>query len=292
MEFVILDLEWNGTYSKRKNGFFNEIIEFGAVKVNDRLCVEDTFSILVKPQIGKKLSSKVKNLTNISSEELGLGIPYTKAVSKFKKFLGDGVLMTWGTSDILALMENHKYYLGTDRLNYISEYINLQSFCERRVYYEKGKQMGLSTAAQLLGIDEQGIEHHRALDDSLLALACFRKLYDAEELKQFFEDASQDEFYEKMRFKTTILCDLSNPLLKDADMSFMCPQCGAKAKKDDEWEFKNKSYRAKFQCPRCGEEFKGRVQFKLKYEGVVVKKSVAALKEEEPNEDPVPAEEG
>ena len=34
--------------------------------------------------------------------------------------------------------------------------------------------MGLSTAAQLLGIDVQGMEHHRALDDSLLALACFR----------------------------------------------------------------------------------------------------------------------
>ena len=32
MEYVILDLEWNGTYSRRKQGFINEIIEFGAVK--------------------------------------------------------------------------------------------------------------------------------------------------------------------------------------------------------------------------------------------------------------------
>ena len=231
MEFVILDLEWNGTYSKRKSGFFNEIIEFGAVKVNDRLCVEDTFSVVVKPQIGKKLSSKVKNLTNISSEELGLGVTYTRAVSKFKKFLGNAVLMTWGTSDILALMENHQYYWGTDRLDYIEGYVNLQSFCERRVYYERGKQMGLSTAAQLLGIDVQGMEHHRALDDSLLALACFRRLYDEEELKPFFEDASKNQFYDKMRFKTTILCDLSNPLLKDADMSFECPACGG----EKEW---------------------------------------------------------
>ena len=41
-------------------------------------------------------------------------------------------------------------------MDYITAYINQQSFCEQRVYYEKGKQMGLSTAAQLLGIDEQG----------------------------------------------------------------------------------------------------------------------------------------
>ena len=290
MEFVILDLEWNGTYSKRKSGFFNEIIEFGAVKVNDRLCVEDTFSVVVKPQIGKKLSSKVKNLTNISSEELGLGVTYTRAVSKFKKFLGNSVMMNWGTSDFLALMENHQYYWGTDRLDYIEGYVNLQSFCERRVYYERGKQMGLSTAAQLLGIDVQGMEHHRALDDSLLALACFRRLYDEEELKPFFEDASKDQFYDKMRFKTTILCDLSNPLLKDADMSFECPACGAEAKRNGEWEFKNKSYRADFRCPCCGGEFKGRIQFKLKYEGVVVKKTTAR-KEEEPAGEMAAAEE-
>ena len=34
MNFVILDLEWNGTYSRRLKGFMNEIIEFGAVKVD------------------------------------------------------------------------------------------------------------------------------------------------------------------------------------------------------------------------------------------------------------------
>ena len=150
--------------------------------------------------------------------------------------------------------------------------------------------MGLSTAAQLLGIDVQGMEHHRALDDSLLALACFRRLYDEEELKPFFEDASKDQFYDKMRFKTTILCDLSNPLLKDADMSFECPACGAEAKRNGEWEFKNKSYRADFRCPCCGGEFKGRIQFKLKYEGVVVKKTTDR-KEEEPAGEMAAAEE-
>ena len=37
MNFVILDLEWNGTYSRRLKGFMNEIIEFGAVKVDECL---------------------------------------------------------------------------------------------------------------------------------------------------------------------------------------------------------------------------------------------------------------
>ena len=34
MDIVILDLEWNGTYSRRLKGYINEIIEFGAVTVS------------------------------------------------------------------------------------------------------------------------------------------------------------------------------------------------------------------------------------------------------------------
>ena len=70
MNFVMLDLEWNGTYSRRLKGFMNEIIEFGAVKVDECLHVLDTFDALVRPQVGKKISGKIKTLTNITNEEL------------------------------------------------------------------------------------------------------------------------------------------------------------------------------------------------------------------------------
>ena len=40
--YVILDLEWNGTYSRRIKGFINEIIEFGAAKVDESLNILDT----------------------------------------------------------------------------------------------------------------------------------------------------------------------------------------------------------------------------------------------------------
>ena len=43
MNFVILDLEWNPSYSKKLKGFINEIIEFGAIKVNSDLEIIDTF---------------------------------------------------------------------------------------------------------------------------------------------------------------------------------------------------------------------------------------------------------
>ena len=131
MSYVILDLEWNGSYSKVLHKFVNEIIEIGAVKLDDELNVCDTFTMLVAPKIGKKLCSKVKQLTKITNEELkDDGVSFIKAISLFSDFLGDGVLMTWSDSDLHALIENYSYYTGRTRLPFLSRYCNLQSYCE------------------------------------------------------------------------------------------------------------------------------------------------------------------
>ena len=116
MDFVILDLEWNGTYSRRLKGFMNEIIEFGAVKVDENLNILDTFSALVRPPVGKKLSGKIKTLTNLTNEDLATGLQFMQVMSQFKKWMGKAILMTWGTSDILALIENCKYFCGSERI--------------------------------------------------------------------------------------------------------------------------------------------------------------------------------
>lgn len=85
MSFVVLDLEWNGSYSGKEHRFVNEIIEFGAVKTDENLNIIDRFEMLISPQIGKKLCSKVKKLTKITNEELREnGCTFMHAVSEFK----------------------------------------------------------------------------------------------------------------------------------------------------------------------------------------------------------------
>ena len=51
-----------------------------------------------------------------------------------------------------------------------------------------------------------------------------------------------------------------------------CDICGRRAQREGDWVLKNKSYRADFHCKNCRNKFYGRVQFKLKYDGLVVKK--------------------
>ena len=60
MFYVIMDLEWNNSYNKYKKCFVNEVLEIGAVMADEELEVIDTFSVIIKSQLIKKLSGRVK----------------------------------------------------------------------------------------------------------------------------------------------------------------------------------------------------------------------------------------
>lgn len=286
MNFVILDLEWNGSYSKTHKRFYNEIIEFGAVKIDENLNITDTFSMFVTPQIGKKLNSRITQLTHITTEELKEAHNTFLKVSKnFEEFLGDAVLMTWGTSDILALMENYKYYTESSVPNCLTKYCDLQYYCQHMLnMYDRSKQMGLSTCADLLNINSEDLTLHRALTDAELSLMCFRKLYDEGKISDYIK-VCDEEFYRKLTFKTTYITDINNPLVDESKMGFDCPNCKTPAKRSTKWKIKNRSFRAKFLCNNCGSEFTGRVIYKLRYEGVTVHKKIIPVKPKEENEE-------
>lgn len=284
MKLIILDLEWNGTYSRRLKGYINEIIEFGAVKVDETLTVVDTFHAFVRPQVGKKISGKIRTLTRLSNEDLVDGMLFMQAVSRFKKWAGDSLLMTWGTSDLLALIENCRYFCGDGHIPFLTKYVDLQRYCESRLPGIGTMQMGLSTCAQLLGIHEEESEHHRALNDSILSLECFRVLYQKDAFESMIQDADDPDFYPRLTFKTVILSDWEHPMVRGADMTILCDRCGLEAEQLSDWIVRNKSFRADFYCPHCDYRFTGRIQFKLKYDGLIVKKKNLPFQEESQEE--------
>lgn len=278
MSFVILDLEWNGSYSSVLHRFVNEIIEFGAVKTDSELNIIDTFSVLIKPQIGKKLCSKVKELTKITNEELfERGIPFLDAVNRFTDFSADSVLMTWGTSDIHALIENYSYFTGDARLPFLKKYCNLQAYCEGCLDLHKPScQLGLSSCAELLGIDFSQEEQHRAFADAELSLECLKILTQAENNKPLdgYIMSVDDGFYDRMTFKTHFITDLKSSEIDKKQMKFNCNLCGRQAKRTTEWKLHNKTFSAEFLCKRCKHSFIGRISFKKKFNEVVVKKKI------------------
>lgn len=278
MEYIILDLEFNGTYSKSRHRFFNEIIEFGAVKLDEQLNIIETFSELIKPQVSKKMNSHVSALTHITLDELKQSNnSFSRVISKFRKFLGDGVLMTWSNSDILVLMENYRYFFGNDRLSFLQYYVNMQKYCERAIgYSDKAHQLGLSACAEMLGIVFEENELHRAYNDAELTAACFKALYD-EELLSGYIYRCDDDFYRRVTFKNYNICDLKDPDVDRREMYFNCELCGRRALRRSKWRLKNKSFRAAFRCIRCRKDFEGRIVFKKCYDHVSVIKKTAEL---------------
>ena len=273
MSLVILDLEWNGSYSKRVHHYVNEIIEYGAVKVDEDFNVLDEFSILVKPEIGKKLSSHIAELTHISNDELfNNGISFIEASERFGEFSKDCPILTWGTSDILTLMDNFNYYTGDSEIKFLKSYCNLQEYCEYKLdLHDPASQLGLINCAEVLGIKKDEDELHRASTDAKLSLECLKRTYDKEKFEGFVTPAN-DEFYHRMTFKNKQITDINNPLIDKSQLYFICDECNIRAEQLTHFKVKNKNFVAKFRCPKCRKQFNGRISMRLKFDGLTMKK--------------------
>lgn len=276
MSYVILDLEWNGSYSKLLHKFVNEIIEIGAVKVDDELNITDTFSVLITPKISKKLCNKVMSLTKITNEELNdSGIGFIKAISMFSDFLGDSVLLTWSDSDLHALIENYSYYTGNMKLPFLSGYCNLQKYCESCINLnDSSAQLGLSACAQIAGIEFSQEEQHRALADAYLSFKCLCYFIKSKPIDKFIVDAGDADFYNRLMFKNYFITDINSPEIDKSQMGFCCKNCSREIKQISKWRVHNKSFTADFYCSSCKIKFSGRVSFKKKYDGIIIKKKL------------------
>lgn len=281
MEYVIFDLEWNGAYNKKIGGYFNEIIEIGAVKMNAKLKITDTMQIMIKPAVSKRLSAIVKNLTHLENKDLMDGVTFDQAVKQFSKWTAssDCLIMSWGTTDLLVLLENCKYFYGVSHIPFLKNFTDLQQYCQIMVGTYGQNHLGLVSAANLLHIDIAGAELHRALDDSKLSAAVFKKIYMPSTIEDYIKDATKTDFYERLTHKNSILSDIKNPLVRKSDLYFTCPLCGGRLKRLQLWMFKGRAFRSRFHCSRCKLDFAARVQIKTLYDGVTVKRTIKEITE-------------
>ena len=114
MNYIVFDLEWNQCpYGKeRENDKLPfEIIEIGAVKLNEQFEIIDNFQCLVQPMVYKKLHYRTQDIIGLSMKDLEKGSPFYRAIREFLKWCGeDRIFCTWGSMDLLELQRNMKYY--------------------------------------------------------------------------------------------------------------------------------------------------------------------------------------
>lgn len=277
MNYIIMDLEWNNAYMKSTQKFVNEIIEIGAVKLNEELEIVDTYSELIKPVVSKKLRTRIKNLTHITNEELLGGKPLQDAISQLEQWVGeDAIVMTWGDTDVRTMLTNFKCFLKKDKIDFIKKYADLQRYCQCFINMENIQQAGLSYAAECLEIDAEKYPHHRALDDSLLSAECFKKVFNKDKLDEFIKVCDAD-FYARLAFKPYVIKSKNDPLIDKNLFNCYCDICGGKVETKKKWKFMNQSFRGIFYCENCNREFRVNLRIKKFYDRLDIKRNYSEI---------------
>ena len=168
MNYIIFDLEWNQCGSEceimtEPVCLPGEIIEIGAVKLDDAFKKIDELRLYIKPQYYTKLHRRIVTLTGIRNqvlEEQGLSFP--QAYEKFMAFCGEEYsFMTWSRSDLPILIDNMLLH-GIDVSNLPDTYDLQRIFCNEIMRFSR--KMSLDDALSVL--NEKGDVAHDALNDS------------------------------------------------------------------------------------------------------------------------------
>lgn len=262
MYYVTLDLEWNQAYAQKALAvqrqlacrLRGEVIQIGAVKLDENMNICGSYQIIVKPRYFKKIHRHVSELTGISQEKMDLGTPLEEAAERFKRWCGnDYAFLTWGPDDIPMLKEN----LNANGIpgDWVGEVYDLQKIFNVRTD-GLSKQRSLEYAMDYFEIP-QNLPAHDALNDAYFTALVAQKLDVPDAIKTYVSSNGEnleegvlgdadagDEGY------VTIDELLDDELIK----SPACPICGEKMHElGKPLHSKGQKYTLYFGCEKDGE---------------------------------------
>ncbi len=182
MRFIILDLE--ATCTDNRNIYFdNEVIEIGAVKIENKQVI-DEFQSFVRPVVNTELTEFCKNLTSINQSDVDNAEIFPNVLDIFLNWCYDGItnkndvlFCSWGFYDRHQLEKDCERYKINS--NFISNHISLkhQFHYVDKKHTISTKGMSMTKALRILNIPLDGI-HHRGIDDAKNIAKIFIKFYD------------------------------------------------------------------------------------------------------------------
>lgn len=282
MEYIILDLEWDNVYYTPEKRFVNQILQIGAVKLDESFNLIDTFDITVRSAVSDKVSGRFTKLTGITKEKMLSGVPLERAVEEYNVFSSSAdVTMTWSTTDLYTIVENQKTLLG-DKIKFnFNKYLDLQKLVQGEMRgrgFDTKNQISLEAAANIFGIDTTEFELHTALDDSLLCSELLKICYN----KNFFDsllcDTTKPDFFKRLAFKSYPITNIEDKNIDKKSLEFSCPKCQTQAKRLKKWKYRNRWFTTVFKCPECSYKFIGRVSFKQTFDSLQTKRRITEFK--------------
>lgn len=232
MKYIVFDMEWNQPMSKTWRGdhgvlLSGEVIQIGAVKLDEKGRFEGSFSQNVAPRFYRRLHYRIRKITGLRERDL-LGAPgFPEAFEAFRRFWGkDACLLTWGPDDIHILRDNLIAYGVRGKKGAAASEELPPSFDLQRVFGAQiageSRQFALETAMEKFGL-EQTLVLHDALADAMNTASIAARLDLKKGVKEEIERIEKEKRYNlEWRHFTTVRAALA-AALKDQPA---CPECG------------------------------------------------------------------
>lgn len=247
MNYIIFDLEWNQCGSESEIiteplCLPGEIIEIGAVKLDDAFQKLDELRLYIKPKYYGKLHRRIVTLTGIRDRVLSeQGLTFPEAYEKFRAFCGEEYsFMTWSTSDLPILVDNMLLH-GIDVSDLPDTYDLQRIFCSEIMRFSR--RMSLDDALKVL--NEKGDTAHDALNDARnTALVCNHldlEEYAGEYVSRAFAEPPLKTVFESPRAA----------LESEALRRYRCPWCGETVTAESWLRAEHDEY---VSMGRCGQE--------------------------------------
>ena len=181
MYYITLDLEWNQAYAEKAQAvqrrlcarLRGEVIQIGAVKMDENMRICGSYQIIVRPKYFKKLHRHVSELTGISQQKMDMGVSLPEAAERFRRFCGkDFAFLTWGPDDSPMLKENFHVH-GLDHA-WLDNTYDLQPIFNAQTD-GASKQRSLEYAMEYFSL-VQNLPAHDALNDAYFTALVAQKL--------------------------------------------------------------------------------------------------------------------
>ncbi len=251
MNYVIFDLEWNQPPFAEAAVFeplylSGEIIQIGAVKLNDAFEVVDELRLYIRPQYYTKLHKQISALTHIRDKDLQeQGLPFPEAYEVFLNWCGEEhSFMTWSMSDMPMLIDNMLLH-GID-CSKLPDCYDIQRIFSREIMRNSAR-CSLDHALEILNL--KGDQAHDALHDARNTA----KICSYLDLDQYLEEYAARAF--ALQPHHTVYPNIHTMLQDETLLTFPCPYCGAEIRcqtwvSQDPYTYINYGY-----CPDEEDEF-------------------------------------
>ena len=264
MKYIVLDLEWNqgnASVEKQNPDMPFEIIEIGAVRLNEKREHEGDFTSLIRPVCYHSMHGITGKLVHLNMESLAGERTFPEVMDDFQDWCGDDPLYcTWGPTDLTELQRNLLYHKEASLSDGPLPFLDVQKLFALAFETRKSRR-SLEYAIDFLHI-EKDCPFHRAHSDAYYTARILEKLpegvlknvsYDSFSIPRSRDGEVHVRFDDYTKYISRGFASKSKAMGDPEVMDTHCYECGRKLRKKVRWFTPNgKHYYSVSFCPEHG----------------------------------------